>query len=147
MRTGGDNQEEGNDQTPISEWRVSDNEEDLLPLTEFLLQDKAKDVTKDKNKRGKRAEKRQQGGSDDEDDLIPVSQLILRDKEIVNPDPKGIKRMSEREADECTEHSDLSDDEGSVYDSEEDRKALIQAKKKRKAVVQLGKDASKIKKK
>jgi hypothetical protein len=77
------------------------------------------------------------GDQEDMDDEELVYAIELKDK-----DGKG-KAITN----EVTEHSDLSDDEGSVYDSEEDRKALIQAKKKRKAVVQLGKDASKIKKK
>jgi hypothetical protein len=61
LTTGKGNEEEGYNQTPISEWR----------------------------------------GSDDEEDLIPVSQLLVKEKVIVNPYPKGIKLMSEREADEC----------------------------------------------
>jgi hypothetical protein len=71
-------------QTPISECRVSDNVEDLLSLSEFLLEDKEQGLSKDKSKRGKRREKRQQGVSDDEEDSVPVSQLIVKDKLITD---------------------------------------------------------------
>jgi hypothetical protein len=67
LTTGKGNEEEGYNQTPISEWRVGD----------------------------------------DEEDLIPVSQLLVKEKVIVNPYPKGIKRMSEREADECARHGEV----------------------------------------
>jgi hypothetical protein len=67
LTTGKGNEEEGYNQTPMSEWRVSD----------------------------------------DEEELIPVSQLLVKDKVIVNPYPKGIKLMSEREANECARHGEV----------------------------------------
>ena len=79
LTTGKGNEEEGYDQTPMSEWRVSD----------------------------------------DEEDLIPVSQLIVKDKVIVNPYPKGIKLMSEREANECARHGEVL--RWSTDDDEEDK--------------------------
>ena len=84
MKTSICNKEEGYNQTPISECRVSDNVEDLLPLSEFLLEDKEQGLSKDKSKRGKRREKRQQGVSDDEEDSVPISQLIVKDKLITD---------------------------------------------------------------
>jgi hypothetical protein len=67
LTTGKGNKEVGYNQTPISEWTVSDDEEDLIPL----------------------------------------SQLLVKDKVIVLPFPKGIKLMSEREADECARHGEV----------------------------------------
>jgi hypothetical protein len=40
IKTGVGNQEEGYDQTPISEWRVSDDEDDLVPISKLLVADK-----------------------------------------------------------------------------------------------------------
>jgi hypothetical protein len=39
IKTGVANQEEGYDQTPISEWRVSDDEDDLVPISTLLVAD------------------------------------------------------------------------------------------------------------
>jgi hypothetical protein len=57
--------------------------------------------------------------SDDEEDLIPVSQLLVKDKVILNPYPKGIRLMSEREADEMSRHGEVlrwSTDDGMSKD-------------------------------
>ena len=36
------NAQEGYDQTPISEWRVSDDEEDSVPISQLIVADKEK---------------------------------------------------------------------------------------------------------
>jgi hypothetical protein len=70
----------------------------------------------------------------DEDELIFAIQLKHR------------KDRGEEVQNEAEVLSGLSE-EGSVYDSEDDRKALKEAKKKRKAVVQQGKAVAQKKKK
>ena len=59
MTTGIANEGEGYDQTPISEWRVSDDEEDLVPITQLLATDKQQVAVhrKDNSEWGKRMEK------------------------------------------------------------------------------------------
>jgi hypothetical protein len=50
---------EGYDQTSISEWRVSDDEEDLVPITKLIATDKqqVRGHRKDNSEWGKRMEK------------------------------------------------------------------------------------------
>ena len=239
MTTGVGNQEEGYDQTPISEWRVSDDEEDLLPIAKVIVADKHKVIghRKDNSEWGKRME-RQLG--EIEKRQATQAEAMMENVTAVFP---GLKTMSAREADEVAQHGevlrwsdedsqtsrdlfvkghgnlrktvgkffgtvyhvgtvteviprrkgfyykvtyedgdqeDLDDEEfnyalqlrlrkdageditnesdrqeeisglseeGSVYDSEEDRKALKQAQKKRKAVIQKDKAVAQIKKK
>ncbi len=107
------NQSEGYDQTPISEWRVSDDEEDLVPITKLIstAKQQVRGHRKDNSEWGKRMEKqlgqiegRQQakeGGS----------------KPTVIPFIPGIKMMSEREADECAQFGEVlrcSEDEENI---------------------------------
>ena len=70
---GNSNAVEGYDQTPISEWRVSDDEEDSVPISQLIVADKEKvrGHRKDNSEWGKRMErelgrieKRQQKKSD-----------------------------------------------------------------------------------
>jgi hypothetical protein len=44
QKTGISNQDEGYDQIPISEWKVSDDEEDLVPISQLIVGDKPKVV-------------------------------------------------------------------------------------------------------
>ena len=59
MSTGIANNGEGYDQTPISEWGVSDDEEDLVPITKLIATDKqqVRGHRKDNSEWGKRMEK------------------------------------------------------------------------------------------
>jgi hypothetical protein len=59
MSTGIANDGNGYDQTPISEWRVSDDEEDLVRITKLLATDKqqVRVHRKDNSEWGKRMEK------------------------------------------------------------------------------------------
>jgi hypothetical protein len=59
ISTGIANHGEGYDQTPISEWRVSDDEEDLVLITKLLATDKrqVRGHRKDNSEWGKRMEK------------------------------------------------------------------------------------------
>ena len=58
-KIGNSNAVEGYDQTPISEWRVSDDEEDSVPISQLLVADKEKvrGHRKDNSEWGKRMEK------------------------------------------------------------------------------------------
>jgi hypothetical protein len=90
--TGVGNQEEGYDQTPISEWRVSDDEEDLLPISQVLVEDKHKvrGHRKDNSEWGKRME-RQLGQI--EKRQTRQAEAIM---ENVIPFISGLKTMSAR---------------------------------------------------
>jgi hypothetical protein len=93
--TGVGNKEEGYDQTPISEWRVSDDEEDLLPISKVLVADKHKvrGHRKDKSEWGKRME-------------IQLGQIEKR--QLGEEDGTiGLKTMSAREADEVAKHGEV----------------------------------------
>jgi hypothetical protein len=56
---GNSNAVEGYDQTPISEWRVSDDEEDSIPISQLIVadKDKVRGHRKDNSEWGKRMEK------------------------------------------------------------------------------------------
>jgi hypothetical protein len=59
LTTGKGNEEEGYDQTPMSEWRVSDDEEDSVPISQLLgaNKEKVRGHRKDNSEWGKRMEK------------------------------------------------------------------------------------------
>jgi hypothetical protein len=202
---------EGYDQSPISEWRVSDDEEDSVPISQLLGadKDKVRGHRKDNSEWGKRMEKelgriekRQQNTAKtsspnvingevmtrSDEERIPilfekghsnlgrdcakffeavlhygnVTEVIPRRKgyyyKITYEDGdqedmddaelifaiqlKHKKDKGEEVQNEAEVLSGLSE-EGSVYDSEEDIKALKEARKKRKAVVASAKNGSK----
>jgi hypothetical protein len=101
--TGVGNQEEGYDQTPISEWRVSDDEEDLLPISKVLVagKHKVRGHRKDNSEWGKRI-KRQLGQI--EKRQTTQAEAIM---ENVIPFMPGLKTMSAREADEVAKHGEV----------------------------------------
>ena len=219
---GNSNAVEGYDQTPISEWRVSDDEEDSVPISQLIVADKEKvsGHRKDNSEWGKRMErelgrieKRQQTTADtsapheipyiagipvlsyreaievgvngevmtwSDEERIPILfekghgnlgracakffEAVLHYGEVreVIPRRKGyyykityedgdqedmdeeelifaiqLKQKKENGEEVHNEAEVLSglSEEGSVYDSEEDRKALKEAKRKRKSVV------------
>jgi hypothetical protein len=103
INTGIANQGEGYDQTPISEWRVSDDEEDLVPITKLLVADKqpVRGHRKDNSEWGKRMEKQ-------------IGQIERRQQAkegasnpTVIPFIPCIKLMSEREATEVAQHGEV----------------------------------------
>jgi hypothetical protein len=59
MKTGVANEDVGYDQTPISQWTVSDDEEDNVPISKLLVADKpqARGHRKDNSEWGKRMER------------------------------------------------------------------------------------------
>jgi hypothetical protein len=111
-KTGNINAVDGYDQSPMCQWRVSDDEEDSVPISQLLgaNKEKVRGHRKDNSAWGKRMEKelgqierRQQakdGGSNP----------------TVIPYIRGIKVMSAREADECAEFGEVlrwsEDEEG-----------------------------------
>ena len=102
-KIGNNNAVDGYDQSPICEWRVSDDEEDSVPISQLLgaNKEKVRGHRKDNSEWGKRMEKelgqierRQQakeGGSNP----------------TVIPYIRGIKVMSAREADECEDEEGI----------------------------------------
>jgi hypothetical protein len=147
---GQSNAVEGYDQTPISEWGVSDDEEDSVPISQLLVADKERipilfekghsnlgracakffeavlhygEVTEVIPRRNGYYYKITYMDGDQEDmdqeELIFAIQL------------KHKKDLGEEVHNEAEVLSGLSE-EGSAYDSEEDRRALKDARKKRK---------------
>ncbi len=98
---------EGYDQTPISEWRVSDDEEDLVPITKLIV----RGHRKDNSEWGKRMEKQLGQIEGRQQAKEGVS------KPTVIPFIPGVKMMSEREADECAQFGEVlrwSEDEENI---------------------------------
>jgi hypothetical protein len=155
------NAQEGYDQTPMSQWAVSDDEEDSVPISQLLVADKVK-VT---GHRKDNAESERGHGNLGRDVakffetvcyVGHVTEVIPRrkgfyykityedgDQEDMDEDEfihalqlKHKKDRGEEISNDAEVLSGLSE-EGSVYDSEEDNKALKEAKRKRKAVAQM----------
>jgi hypothetical protein len=113
ITTGVGNEEGGYDQTPMSQWAVSDDEQDNVPITQLLRADKleTRGHRKDNSEWGKRME-RQLG-------QIERRQQANEGANIphVIPFIPGIKPMSDREATECAQFGEVlrwSEDEEKI---------------------------------
>jgi hypothetical protein len=113
IKIGVSNQEEGYNQTPMSEWRVSDDEEDLVLISKLLVADKpqVRGHRKDNSEWGKRME-RQLGQIERRQQAKEGAS-----KPNVIPFTPCIKLMSEREATEMARNGEVltwSEDEAKI---------------------------------
>jgi hypothetical protein len=107
------NEEVGYDQTPVSEWAVSDDEDDNVPISNLLRADKpqARGHRKDNSEWGKRME-RQLGQIErrqEANEGVNIPHVI--------PFIPGVPMMSEREATKCAQFGEVlrwSEDEDKI---------------------------------
>ena len=165
---------QGYDQTPISDWGVSDDEEDLVPIERLIATDKQQVLQLSKDEAegqeifvkghvnlGKIVAKFFESvlhvgtvteviprrsdfyykvtyGDGDQEDMDEKE--LLYAMELRQKKDDGLEISPEAGGD--AELSGLSE-EGSVYDSEDDNKAMKESKRKRKISTQKGKDSHK----